>query len=112
MIPALAAALFVVPMLATAAGAEETELWYRSAERKNLAETLRARGYRCPEVQAGYRIGWRSDGNHVRVVCGRKGGESDEATTFRLVAHASGVARLEPWNEVVLAGYGLRPSLK
>lgn len=112
MIPAVAAVLLLIPIAATAARADENELWFRNAERRDLARALRARGYQCQDVQAGFQVGRRPDGNHIRLVCGAKGSESDDGATFRLVARGSGIARLEPWNDLVFAGYGLKPSLE
>jgi hypothetical protein len=96
-------------LLATAAKAEEKELWFRAVERKGLAQMLRARGFECPELQAGYQVGWQPDGNHVRLVCAGLAGKS---ASFRMVARGSGIARMEPWETVVLAGHELRPSLE
>jgi hypothetical protein len=96
-------------LLATAAKAEEKELWFRNVERKGLAQMLRARGFECPELQAGYQVGWQSDGNHVRLVCAGLAGNN---ASFRMVARGSGIARMEPWETVVLAGHELRPSLE
>src|SRR5215213_1813396 len=62
--------------LATAAQAAEGELWFRKPEKVALARGIQKDGFPCPEIKAVYFIGAKSDGNHMRAVCGdgRRGG--------------------------------------
>jgi hypothetical protein len=91
-------ALVLSVLSVAAAHGDERELWFRRAEQRWLARELRARGFDCSELRAGYEVGARPDGNHIRVVCDTAGGPPGSGTsTFRLVARGSGIARMEPW---------------
>lgn len=99
-------------VLATSAQAAETELWFRNAERKGLAQALRARGLDCLELQAGFQIAWQGRGAPIRVVCRPAAGRPGQLSMFRLITRGSGISRMEPWEKVLLAEDDLRPSLE
>ena len=97
---------------ATAAGAEERDLWFRTAERRDLARQITRLGLDCQELRGATLVEQRADGRHIRAVCGSSPGEPD-AAVFRLVAGGSGLVRAEPWMRAFAGdpSLGLRPLL-
>ena len=83
--------------LATAAQAAEGELWFRKPEKVALARGIQKDGFPCPEIKAVYFIGAKSDGNHMRAVCGTAN-EAVPSSSFRLNVPGSGSYRVEPWD--------------
>jgi len=80
--------------LATAAQAAEGELWFRKPEKVALARGIQKDG---TEIKAVYFIGAKSDGNHMRAVCGTAN-EAVPSSSFRLTVRGSGSYRVEPWD--------------
>src|SRR3954452_22088347 len=80
---------------ATAAQAAEGELWFRKPEKVALARGIQKDGFPCPEIKAVYFIGAKSDGNHMRAVCGTAD-EAVPSSSFRLTVRGS--YRVEPWD--------------
>src|SRR3954462_7438393 len=80
--------------LATAAQAAEGELWFRKPEKVALARGIQKDG---TEIKAVYFIGAKSDGNHMRAVCGTAN-EAVPSSSFRLPVRGSGSYRVEPWD--------------
>ena len=110
---ALAAAL---ACFATAAQSTEGELWFRKAEKIALARGIQKDGFPCPEIKTVYFIEAKSDGNHMRAVCGAAE-DSSASSSFRLTVRGSGSFRVEPWRDggesanAQFAGFALRTSL-
>lgn len=80
-----------------------------------LARGIQRDGFACPELKAVYFVGAKSDGNHMRAVCGA-GDEPEAASSFRLTVRGSGTYRVEPWDgapagNAQFAGFLLRTSL-
>lgn len=85
-------------VFATALHAEDRELWFRSAEKRVLAQQIKGFGFDCPVFQKAFFVGHRTDGNHIRAVCESRTDASGGTAAFRLVAGGSGVNRVEPWD--------------
>jgi hypothetical protein len=64
---------------------------------KDLARTIKAGGFECPEVRAVYHVGSDDKGNIMRIVCGQVDGPEIESPTFRMHSTFSGNAKISLW---------------
>ena len=108
----------VLICLATATQATEGELWFRKGEKIALARGIQKDGFPCPEIKAVYFVAAKSDGNHMRAICGMAN-DPAASSSFRLTVRGSGTYRVEPWesgassagNAQFASGFVLRTSL-